>query len=89
MRDEVLEAVQRLQPVADQAGLTLAQLAIAWTLQNENVASAIVGASRPSWCPSATRTLTGFAALRRRFGAGGRYGRGARRSTMSKSLVII
>jgi aryl-alcohol dehydrogenase-like predicted oxidoreductase len=47
MRDEVLEAVQRLQPVADQAGLTLAQLAIAWTLQNENVASAIVGASRP------------------------------------------
>jgi aryl-alcohol dehydrogenase-like predicted oxidoreductase len=48
MRDEVLEAVQRLQPVADQAGLTLAQLAIAWTLQNDNVASAIVGASRPS-----------------------------------------
>ncbi|MEK6312141.1 MULTISPECIES: aldo/keto reductase family protein [Curtobacterium] len=47
MRDEVLEAVQRLQPVADEAGLTLAQLAIAWTLQNENVASAIVGASRP------------------------------------------
>ncbi|MDB6426391.1 aldo/keto reductase family protein [Curtobacterium sp. 20TX0008] len=47
MRDEVLEAVQRLQPVADQAGLTLAQLAIAWTLQNPNVASAIVGASRP------------------------------------------
>ncbi|VXC27269.1 hypothetical protein BACI9J_660002 [Bacillus altitudinis] len=47
MRDEVLEAVQRLQPVADQAGLTLAQLAIAWTLQNENVASAIIGASRP------------------------------------------
>ncbi|NII40469.1 aryl-alcohol dehydrogenase-like predicted oxidoreductase [Curtobacterium flaccumfaciens] len=48
MRDEVLEAVQRLQPVADESGLTLAQLAIAWTLQNENVASAIVGASRPS-----------------------------------------
>ncbi|WP_413602476.1 aldo/keto reductase family protein [Curtobacterium sp. Curtsp57] len=47
MRDDVLEAVQRLQPVADQAGLTLAQLAIAWTLQNDNVASAIVGASRP------------------------------------------
>uniref|UniRef100_A0A942SZX6 Aldo/keto reductase family protein n=1 Tax=Neobacillus citreus TaxID=2833578 RepID=A0A942SZX6_9BACI len=47
MRDEVLEAVQRLQPIADEAGLTLAQLAIAWTLQNDNVASAIVGASRP------------------------------------------
>ncbi|MCY1694586.1 aldo/keto reductase family protein [Curtobacterium sp. SL109] len=48
MRDDVLEAVQRLQPVADQAGMTLAQLAIAWTLQNDNVASAIVGASRPA-----------------------------------------
>jgi len=47
MRDEVLEAVQRLQPVAEQAGLTLPQLAIAWVLQNQNVAAAIVGASRP------------------------------------------
>src|SRR3954466_9280552 len=40
MSDEVLEAVQRLQPVADGAGLTMAQLAIAWVLQNPNVASA-------------------------------------------------
>jgi aryl-alcohol dehydrogenase-like predicted oxidoreductase len=47
MSDEVLEAVQRLQPVADGAGLTMAQLAIAWVLQNPNVASAIIGASRP------------------------------------------
>ncbi|NLP83447.1 aldo/keto reductase [Microbacterium sp. CFH 90308] len=47
MRDEVLEAVQKLQPVADQAGLTMAQLAIAWVLQNKNVAAALVGASRP------------------------------------------
>ena len=47
MRDEVLEAVQKLKPVADQAGLTMAQLAIAWVLQNENVAAALVGASRP------------------------------------------
>jgi len=47
MRDEVLEAVQRLQPVAEQAGLTVPQLAIAWVLQNQNVAAAIVGASRP------------------------------------------
>src|SRR5919205_3171445 len=47
LRDDVLEAVQRLQPVADQAGLTMAQLAVAWVLQNDNVASAIIGASRP------------------------------------------
>jgi 1-deoxyxylulose-5-phosphate synthase len=43
----VLEAVQRLAPVAEQAGLTMAQLALAWVLRLENVASAIVGASRP------------------------------------------
>jgi aryl-alcohol dehydrogenase-like predicted oxidoreductase len=47
LRDDVLHAVQRLRPVADQAGLTMAQLAVAWTLQNDNVSSAIVGASRP------------------------------------------
>jgi aryl-alcohol dehydrogenase-like predicted oxidoreductase len=47
MRDEVLDTVQRLQPIADQAGLSMAQLAVAWVLQNPNVASAIVGASRP------------------------------------------
>ncbi len=47
LRDEVLERVQRLQPLADETGLSLAQLAIAWVLANENVASAIIGASRP------------------------------------------
>jgi aryl-alcohol dehydrogenase-like predicted oxidoreductase len=47
LRDEVLEAVQRLKPVAEQAGLTMPQLAIAWVLQNPNVAAALVGASRP------------------------------------------
>ncbi|MCX4910366.1 aldo/keto reductase family protein [Streptomyces sp. NBC_00878] len=47
MRDEVLSRVQRLRPLAESAGLTLAQLAVAWTLQNPNVASAIVGASNP------------------------------------------
>jgi aryl-alcohol dehydrogenase-like predicted oxidoreductase len=36
-----------LKPVADQLGLSLAQLAIAWVLQNDNVATAIIGASRP------------------------------------------
>ena len=43
----MLAAVQRLVPVAEQAGLTLPQLALAWVLRQPNVASAIVGASRP------------------------------------------
>ena len=47
MRDDVLERVQLLKPIADEAGLTLAQLAVAWVLQNPNVSAAIVGASRP------------------------------------------
>jgi aryl-alcohol dehydrogenase-like predicted oxidoreductase len=47
MDDDILTRVQQLQPVADELGLTLAQLAIAWVLQNDNVASALVGASRP------------------------------------------
>jgi aryl-alcohol dehydrogenase-like predicted oxidoreductase len=47
MDDRVLEAVQRLKPVAEHAGLSMAQLALAWVLRQPNVASAIVGASRP------------------------------------------
>ncbi len=47
MSDDILSRVQLLNPVAAQAGLTLAQLAVAWTLQNQNVAAAIVGATRP------------------------------------------
>jgi aryl-alcohol dehydrogenase-like predicted oxidoreductase len=47
MTDDVLTTVQGLQPLAEQAGLTMAQLAVAWVLQNPNVASAIIGASRP------------------------------------------
>jgi aryl-alcohol dehydrogenase-like predicted oxidoreductase len=43
----VLDAVQKLAPIADQAGLTLPQLALAWVLRQANVASAIVGATRP------------------------------------------
>jgi aryl-alcohol dehydrogenase-like predicted oxidoreductase len=43
----VLEAVERLKPVAAEAGLSLAQFALAWVLREPNVASAIVGASRP------------------------------------------
>jgi aryl-alcohol dehydrogenase-like predicted oxidoreductase len=47
MRDEVLSAVQGLEPIAKDCDLTMAQLAIAWVLQNDNVAAALVGASRP------------------------------------------
>jgi aryl-alcohol dehydrogenase-like predicted oxidoreductase len=47
MRDPLLAKVQELRPLADEAGLTLAQLAVAWTLQNPNVSAAIIGATRP------------------------------------------
>jgi len=47
LEDGVLERVQQLRPVAEEAGLSLAQLAVAWVLQNPNVSSAIIGASRP------------------------------------------
>jgi aryl-alcohol dehydrogenase-like predicted oxidoreductase len=47
MRDDVLTGVQQLEPIAKELDLSLAQLAIAWVLQNDNVASAIIGASRP------------------------------------------
>ena len=47
LNDEVLGAVQQLKPLADDAGLSLAQLAVAWTLQNQNVSAAIIGATRP------------------------------------------
>jgi aryl-alcohol dehydrogenase-like predicted oxidoreductase len=45
--DEILRRVQQLVPIAEDLGLSMAQLAVAWVLQNDNVASAIVGASRP------------------------------------------
>jgi len=47
LSDDVLERVQLLKPLADQAGLTMAQLSVAWVLQNSNVSAAIIGASRP------------------------------------------
>ena len=47
MTDETLTAVQGLAPIAADLGLTMAQLAVAWVLQNDNVASALIGASRP------------------------------------------
>jgi aryl-alcohol dehydrogenase-like predicted oxidoreductase len=47
LSDDVLTRVQNLTPVADELGLSLAQLAVAWVLQNDNVAAALIGASRP------------------------------------------
>ncbi|WP_448235426.1 aldo/keto reductase family protein [Microbacterium paulum] len=47
LRDEVLEAVQKLKPIADEAGITVPQLSLAWVLHNPNVSAALVGASRP------------------------------------------
>ncbi|MEO2134443.1 aldo/keto reductase family protein [Microbacterium sp.] len=47
LQDDTLAAVQKLKPIAEQAGLTMPQLAIAWVLQNANVSAALVGASRP------------------------------------------
>jgi aryl-alcohol dehydrogenase-like predicted oxidoreductase len=47
LNDDVLGPVQQLEPLAKDAGLSMAQLAVAWVLQNDNVASAIIGASRP------------------------------------------
>jgi aryl-alcohol dehydrogenase-like predicted oxidoreductase len=47
LSEEVLTRVQLLKPLADDLGLTMAQFALAWVLQNKNVASAIVGATKP------------------------------------------
>jgi aryl-alcohol dehydrogenase-like predicted oxidoreductase len=47
LEEDVLERVQRLRPIAEELGLTMPQLALAWILRETNVASAIVGASRP------------------------------------------
>ncbi len=47
MNDETLTRVQKLKPIADDLGITMSQLAIAWVLANDNIAAALVGASRP------------------------------------------
>jgi aryl-alcohol dehydrogenase-like predicted oxidoreductase len=47
MSADVLALVQQLKPLAEEAGLSMAALAVAWTLQNDNVATAIIGASKP------------------------------------------
>lgn len=48
MRDDVLTAVQNLKPIAESVDLTMGQLAVAWVLQNPNVSSAIIGATKPA-----------------------------------------
>ncbi|GAA1666818.1 aldo/keto reductase family protein [Glycomyces endophyticus] len=47
LKDDVLERVQQLGPIAEELGLTIAQLSLAWVLQNSNVSAAIIGATRP------------------------------------------
>jgi aryl-alcohol dehydrogenase-like predicted oxidoreductase len=47
LQDDILEAVQTLKPIAQEAGCSLSQFALAWVLREPNVASAIVGVSRP------------------------------------------
>ena len=47
LNDELLRRVAALAPIAEEAGLSLAQLAVAWVLQNPNVSAAIIGATRP------------------------------------------
>ncbi|MDX6427638.1 MAG: hypothetical protein QOE54_4 [Streptosporangiaceae bacterium] len=47
LNDDILTRVQQLRPIAQELGLTMAQLAVAWVLQNPNVSAAIIGASRP------------------------------------------
>ena len=48
MTEEVLTAVQKLRPIAEELDLSMSQLSLAWVLQNENVSSAIMGATKPS-----------------------------------------
>ena len=48
MRDDVLTAVQKLRPIADDLGITMGQLSLAWALANPNVSSVIMGATKPS-----------------------------------------
>jgi aryl-alcohol dehydrogenase-like predicted oxidoreductase len=47
LEDPVLEAVQGLRPIAEEAGISMVEMALAWVLREDNVASAIIGASRP------------------------------------------
>src|SRR5207342_3983399 len=64
MSDDILERVQQLEPLAEEAGLSMPQLAVAWVLQNDNVASAIIGASPPRTGSGQCSSLRGHARRR-------------------------
>ena len=64
MTDEVLERVQQLVPLAKEVGLSMVPLAVAWVLQNDNVASAFIGASRPRAGSGQCSSLRGHARRR-------------------------
>ena len=81
LTDDVLEAVQRLRPIADGLGITMAQLALAWVLREPNVASAIVGVTRPEQLDD---NVAAVGRRARRVDAGGDR-RGARRSRRALS----
>ena len=57
LSDEILAGVQKLQPIAEELGLTMAQLSLAWVLHNEQVTSAIIGASRPEQIRSNVKAI--------------------------------
>jgi aryl-alcohol dehydrogenase-like predicted oxidoreductase len=61
LKDDVLERVQQLRPIADDLGLSMAALAVAWVLQEDNVAAAIIGASRPEQVRDAVGALNNLA----------------------------
>src|ERR1700748_838859 len=63
MRDDLLTKVQELKPLADEAGLSMAALAVAWTLQNPDVSSAIIGDTRPAEQPVAFPLVPGLLVL--------------------------
>ena len=80
LKRPVLDAVDRLWPIAEEAGLTMAQLCLAWVLRQDNVAAAIVGASRPEQVHENARAADVRA--ERRHAARDRRGAAARRDQL-------
>jgi aryl-alcohol dehydrogenase-like predicted oxidoreductase len=64
LNDEMLEAVQRLRPIADAAGLSMSQLALAWVLRQDNVSAAIIGATRPGGMSARANAIAGSTSTR-------------------------
>jgi aryl-alcohol dehydrogenase-like predicted oxidoreductase len=92
LSDETLTKVQNLQPIADDLGLTMAQLAVAWVLQNPNVASAIIGASKPEQIASnvaaAGVTLDAEVLTRIDEALGGAWERGADKTNSPATRLV-